>query len=128
MITYEQVQSVMPNPPTIEMVDLFNEISIKIHQHPHFVDDNNPFNQLQEVGKFCLSATSIQEHYIAFILGKHVQHAIPEEVMSVFFNLDTQYRLQHSKITGKVVDGYICLIHQQEEDYDLQKVYDHIYA
>lgn len=127
MISYDKVAEAMPNPPTIEMVDLYNDISYHIQQHTGFVDDKNPYNRLQNTGTFCLNATSIQANYIAFVLGKHVQHAFPSEILSLFFNLDSQYKMQYCKIDGNTIDGCICVVHQEENNLDLQEIYDHIY-
>ncbi|MEM1323138.1 MAG: hypothetical protein AAGG75_22930 [Bacteroidota bacterium] len=128
MITYEQVKSVMSDPPSVELIDLFNDISRQLSKIPGYTDNKNAYDQLQDVGNFCISATSIQSEYIAFVLGKHVQFAFPQEVLKLFFNIETHYKLQFSRIEGNMIDGCICLIHQGNQNFDLQSVYDHIYS
>lgn len=128
MITYEQVQLAMTNPPTKELIDVFNDLSNQISDHPDCVNDDHPFDKLYEQGRFCLSATSIQPDYIAFVLGKHVENTFPENVIANFFNIDPIYKLQFGKIKGKEIDGCICVIHSSEKVYDLKEVYENIYS
>mgnify|MGYP000014265855 CR=1 FL=1 len=128
MITYEMVKRAMVNPPTEELVDLYNELGDYIGEHPLCINDDNPFKKLGKVGSFCISATSIQSRYIAFVLGKHVKSIFPEEVISQFFNIENSYKVQFGHITGKQIDGCICLIHKENNNYDLQMIYDKIYA
>ncbi|MEO1514151.1 MAG: hypothetical protein AAFV95_04035 [Bacteroidota bacterium] len=128
MITYEQVKMAMTNPPAEELIDLFNDISQKIAKHPDNIDDENPFDKLYEQGKFCISATSIQSNYIAFVLGKHVNTVIPANVMQLFYNLDYYFKMQFTKITGREIDGYMYLIHTDNQTYNLKEVYENIYS
>ncbi len=127
MITYEQVKKAMNNPPSEHMVHLYNDLGDYINEHPLCVNDENPFNKLDPSGNFCISATSIQSKYIAFVLGKHMDSKFPEDVISTFFNIDNSYKVQFGQIKGKEIDGCICLIHQSSTSFNLQKVYDHIY-
>ena len=127
MITYEQVKKAMNNPPTEDMVHLYNDLGDYISEHPLCVNDDNPFSKLNTSGNFCISATSIQSKYIAFVLGKHMDSQFPEDVIRTFFNIDSVYKVQFGQIKGKEIDGCICLIHQEHSNFDLQKVYDHIY-
>lgn len=127
MITYDQVKEAMINPPTEDLVYLYNELGAYINSHPLCVLDDNPFEILNESGNFCISATSIQSDYIAFVLGKHMNSSFPPEVISSFFNVDNDYNIQFGKIDGKRINGCICLIHQQNKKYDLQEVYENIY-
>ncbi len=128
IITYEQVKNAMTNPPPRELVDLFNDLSISINQHPLCISEKKPFNKLCKPGSFCVSATSIQSGYIAFVLGKHVQSKFPEEIISQFFNLDFQFKLQFGIIKGEQIDGCICLVHICKEHFNLNEVYNHIYS
>ncbi|MEM9917360.1 MAG: hypothetical protein AAF990_04650 [Bacteroidota bacterium] len=128
MITYDQVKMAMTNPPAEELIDLFNEISQKISVHPDNINDDNPFDKLYQAGKFCISATSIQSDYIAFVLGKHVETVIPPDIMSIFFDLDNYFKLQFTKISGKEIDGFMYLIHTNERQYNLKAVYENIYS
>ncbi|MEM9824209.1 MAG: hypothetical protein AAF985_24200 [Bacteroidota bacterium] len=127
MITYEQVKKAMNNPPTEDMVHMYNDLGDYISEHPLCVNDDNPFSKLNPSGNFCISATSIQSKYIAFVLGKHMDSQFPEDVIHTFFNIDNCYKVQFGQIKGKEIDGCICLIHQERSNFDLQKVYDHIY-
>lgn len=128
MITYEQVKKAMIHPPPELMIDLFNDLGKLISTHPDCVNESNPFSYLKAAGKFCISATSIQSDYIAFVMGKHKESNFPTEVMQMFFDLDTDFKVQFAKIQGKEIDGCIYLIHRSGKKYDLQKVYDNIYA
>ena len=128
MITYAQVKKAMFNPPPRPFVDIFNEIGTLISEHPSCVNDKNPFEKLSQSGSFCISATSIQSQYIAFVLGKHCSSQFPEEIMQLFFNIDPDFQIQYSKIKGKDIDGCIYLIHQEAEVFDLQEIYSNIYA
>ncbi|HHH50704.1 MAG TPA: hypothetical protein ENK52_06975 [Saprospiraceae bacterium] len=127
MISYSQVKCAITPPPPKHLVDLFNELNESITAHPKCVNDKNPFEQLIENKRFCISATSIQSNYIAFVLGKHCSSEFPAEIIKMFFDIDSKYKLQFGEIPGDQIDGCICLIHQQEEDYDLQKTYFDIY-
>ncbi len=128
MITYEQVKKAMIHPPPELMIDLFNDIGKTVSNHPGCINESNPFNFLKESGKFCISATSIQSDYIAFVMGKHKDSEFPTDVMKMFFDLDNQFKVQFAKIQGKEIDGCIYLIHRTGRKYDLQNVYDNIYA
>ncbi len=127
MISYEQLQTLLPEPPSRDLVSIYNDIDSSLSRHPKYVCDENPFSKLNKFGNFCVSATSIQTKYIAFVLGKHVSAIFPEEIIKMFFNIDNDYRMQFGEIGGKDIDGCICVIHQENGNYDLQKVYDHIY-
>lgn len=127
-ISYEQVCSAISPPPTRGLVDLFNALKKRIKSHPKYVSDENPFEQLQSDGNFCISATSIQSKYIAFVLGKHSSCEFPPHVIQSFFEIDNAYKLQYGNIPGRHIDGCICLIHQEEEAFDLGVVYEEIYA
>ncbi len=127
MISYDQVMKVMDNPPTEALIEMYNTISEAIMNHPDCVNDKNPFRKLSRPGTFCISATSIQSKYIAFVLGKNVKNEIPPEVITHFFNIDSSFRVQYGKIQGSQVDGCICLVHQENEEYILQDVYNFIY-
>lgn len=128
MITYAQVKKAMFNPPPEPFVIIFNEIGLSISQHPLCIADKNPFNKLKGSDSFCISATSIQSNYIAFVLGKACESEFPADIMQLFFNIDTDFKVQYGKIKGEEIDGCIYLIHQQEEKFDLQKAYRSIYA
>lgn len=128
MITYEMVKKAMVNPPAEELVDLYNDLGNCITENTNCINDENPFRKLGKKDSFCISATSIQTKYIAFVLGKHVESIFPSEVISRFFNVDTEYKVQYGHITGKQIDGCICLIHREKVPYDLQTIYDKIYA
>jgi len=128
MITYEQVKMALTNPPTESLIDLYNEIETQIHGHEDCVKGKYPFNKLQTKNAFCISATSIQSQYVAFVLGKHVNSSFPPEVMQLFFNVHTDFRLQIGKIKGDNIDGCICLLHQEEKVYNLQEIYESIYC
>lgn len=127
MITYEQVKKTMINPPAKDMVHLYNDLGKSISLHEKCINEDNPFKKLSEKGTFCISATSIQSQYIAFVLGKYVYSCFPEEIIHMFFNIDNEYHVQFGQIKGKNIDGCICLIHKENKKYDLQKIYDHIY-
>ena len=128
MISYEKVQRVLKNPPTVDMVELYNEMDRNISTHSMCVNEEEPLQYLKEPGKFCISATSIQSKYIAFVLGKNIKSSFPEDVIQLFFNIDSDYKMQFGKIKGEKIDGCICVIHQEVADYDLQKIYDNIYS
>lgn len=134
MISYQKVTRVLQNPPPEDLVDLYNEIDYKICSHTSCVDEDEPLKHLYEtdrkgelLGKFCVSATSIQSKYVAFVLGKHVDAEFPGDIIQLFFNIENCYKMQFGKIKGKKIDGCICLIHQEKTNYDLQRVYDSIY-
>ncbi len=127
MITYEQVKKAMTNPPTEDLVHMYNDLGDYISEHSLCVNDENPFSKLNDNGNFCISATSIQSKYIAFVLGKHMDSHFPEEIIQTFFNIESTYKVQFGQIKGKEIDGCICLVHQESVNFDLQKVYDHIY-
>ena len=128
MISYEQVKMAMIDPPPRDLIDLYNDLGRAITAHPLCVNDDNPFSRLFDNGKFCISATSIQPAYVAIVLGKHIDSIIPEDISSLFFNIDPIYRLQYGKIEGKDINGCIYLIHYGEEVYDLKQVYEQIYS
>lgn len=127
MISYDQVMQVMDNPPAEALIEIYNSISETIMNHPNCINDKNPFRKLSRTGTFCISATSIQSKYIAFVLGKNVENEIPQEIINHFFNIDNAYRVQYGKIHGNQIDGCICLIHQESKEYDLKEVYNYIY-
>ena len=127
MISYDQVMKVMANPPTEALIEMYNSISEIIMGHPDCVNDKNPFRKLARSGTFCISATSIQSNYIAFVLGKNVENEFPAEVLNHFFSIDNAFQVQYGKIHGNQIDGCICLIHQEKNEYDLQEVYNYIY-
>ena len=134
MISYQKVTRVLQNPPPEDLVDLYNELDYKISQHISCVDEEEPLKHLYEtkpngdlLGKFCVSATSIQSKYVAFVLGKHVDAEFPGDIIQMFFNVENCYKMQFGKIKGKKIDGCICLIHQEDKNFDLQRVYDSIY-
>lgn len=128
MITYEMVKRAMTNPPVEALVDLYNDLGAYITNHNLCINDENPFRKLGKKDSFCISATSIQTNYIAFVLGKHVKSVFPEDVIAMFFNIPPEYKVQFGNITGKQINGCICLIHMEENMYDLQNIYDKIYA
>jgi len=127
MITYDQVKEAMINPPTEDLVYLYNDLGAYINDHPLCVLDDNPFELLNASGNFCVSATSIQSDYIAFVLGKHTDSDFPSEVIELFFNIDSDFNIQFGQIKGKRINGCICLVHQKDKEYDLQEVYENIY-
>ena len=127
MISYDQVIKVMDNPPTEALIEMYNSISDSIMNHPDCVNDKNPFRKLSRPGTFCISATSIQSKYIAFVLGKNVNNEIPPEINNHFFTIDNNFRVQYGKIQGSRVDGCICLVHQEVIEYNLEEVYNYIY-
>ena len=127
MISYDQVMQVMDNPPSEAMISLYNSISKKIMDHPDCINDKNPFRKLSKPGTFCISATSIQSNYIAFVLGKNVQNEFPSEIINYFFSIESTFRVQYGKINGNQIDGCICIVHQENHEYNLQEVYNYIY-
>jgi len=134
MISYQKVTRVLQNPPPEDLVDLYNEIDYRISSHDFCVNEDEPLKFLYEkdrkgilIGKFCVSATSIQSKYVAFVLGKHVDAEFPDDIIQLFFNVENCYKMQFGKIKGKKIDGCICLIHQEDKNFDLQRVYDSIY-
>ncbi len=127
MISYDQVIQVMENPPTEALIGVYNTISEFIMNHPNCVNDKNPFRKLSSPGTFCISATSIQSKYIAFVLGKNVGNEIPSDIINHFFNIDNTFQVQYGKIHGNQIDGCICLIHQEGNEFDLKEVYNFIY-
>jgi hypothetical protein len=127
MISYDQVMKVMDNPPTEALIEMYNSISEIIMNHTDCINEKNPFRKLSRPGTFCISATSIQSKYIAFVLGKNVDNEFPTEVINYFFNIDNNFQVQYGKIQGNQIDGCICLIHQEAKEYDLQEVYNFIY-
>jgi hypothetical protein len=126
MITYEMVKRAMVYPPTEDLVDLYNELGAYITSHKSCVQDEKPFEKLNE-NNFCISATSIQSKYITFILGKKAQINLPEEIVATFFNISSEYKLQFGQITGKDINGCMFLIHQEEKDFNIQLIYNKIY-
>ena len=134
MINYKKVSRVLQNPPPEDLVDLYNELDSQISSHDLCVNEDDPLKHLYETdisgkikGKFCVSATSIQSKYVAFVLGKHVESTFPEDVIRMFFNVENNYKMQFGKIKGKKIDGCICLVHQEDSNFDLQRIYDSIY-
>lgn len=117
----------MDNPPSEALIDMYNSISELLLNHPDCVSDKNPFRKLNRTGTFCISATSIQSKYIAFVLGKNVNNEFPPEIICHFFDIDNTFRVQYGKIRGSQIDGCICLVHQEDIDYDLKEVYNYIY-
>ena len=128
IITYEQVKLAMLHPPPEELVNLFNEISLAINEHALCISEEQPFNKLCKPNSFCISATSIQSDYIAFVLGKHISSRFPDEIIQQFFDIDVHYKVQFGLIKGRQIDGCICLIHSGKKEYDLKQVYMHIYS
>ena len=127
MVTYNQVKCAINPPPPEKMVDLFNDLNEYITTHPECINDDNPFERLIEQKHFCISATSIQSQYIAFVLGKHCRADFPEDIIHFFFDISSDFKLQFGSIPGNQIDGCICLIHQEDYDFDLQQVYYDIY-
>ena len=127
MITYDHVKNVMSSPPAKDLIDLYNLINKVISAHPDCVQEDDPSHLLNTNNSFCVSATSIQSNYVAFVLGKNKKANFPTEVMQSFYNIDNKYKLQFGKIGGKQIDGCICLIHKEARNFDLQKAYDYIY-
>ena len=134
MISYKKVSRVLQNPPPEDLVDLYNELDLQISVHELCVNEDEPLKYLHETdhqgkvtGKFCVSATSIQSKYVAFVLGKHVESVFPNDIIQMFFNVENDYKMQFGKIKGKKIDGCICLVHQEETNFDLQRIYDSIY-
>lgn len=134
MISYQKVTKVLQNPPPEDLVNLYNELDRHITNHDLCVNEEEPLKYLYEndlngnpIGNFCVSATSIQSKYVAFVLGKHVDAAFPEDIIQRFFNVENCYKMQFGKIKGKKIDGCICLVHQEDKNFDLQRVYDSIY-
>lgn len=127
-ITYDQVQEAMINPPSRQLVELFNELGETIIDHCNYIHDDEPFRKLFDKDKFCISATSIQSEYIAFVLGKHISSQFPTEIIQLFFDINNDFKLQFANIPGNEIDGCICLVHQRSKAFDLQRVYEHIYA
>ncbi len=134
MISYKRVSRVLQNPPSEDLVDLYNELDLRISAHELCVDEDEPLKYLHETdihgkikGKFCVSATSIQSKYVAFVLGKHVDSVFPNDIIQMFFNVENDFKMQFGKIKGKRIDGCICLVHQEENNFDLQRIYDSIY-
>ncbi len=117
----------MENPPAEALIEMYNSIGETITNHPDCINDKNPFRRLSRPGTFCISATSIQSKYIAFVLGKNVANEFPTDVINHFFNIDNAFRVQYGKIHGNQIDGCICMIHQETIEYDLQEVYNYIY-
>lgn len=128
MISYERVQEAIHPAPPKHLVQLFNELEEKISAHPKCINDIDPFTKLVDRDTFCLSATSIQSNYVAFVLGKYHVSSFPEEVIQLLFNIPTEYSLQFKEITGKRINGCICVIHMMNEKLNLTEVYDHIYS
>ena len=128
MITYTQVKKAMLNPPTEDLVHLFNILDHDISHHSLCINDDNPYDRLIEKNSFCISATSIQSKYIAFVLSKQVGSEFPPEVMKDLFDTDPAYTLQYSTIKGNKIDGCICLIHKEDKNFDIREVYQNIYS
>lgn len=128
IISYQRVKNAMLVPPPEDLVDLFNYMGEKLSNHDHCIQDSNPFDKLFPSGGFCISATSIQKDYIAFVLGKHAQANFPTEIMSEFFDLGLEYTVQFGLVQGEDINGCIFLIHYDDEEFDLKDVYAHIYS
>ena len=128
MISYEQVQASMLNPPSKAIIDIYNDLGQRILNHPLCIKEQKAYKDKFALGKFCICATSIQPDYIAFVLGKHIQTGFPEDIIQLFFNIDNAFNVQFGNIKGKNVDGCICLIHQKDQNFDLQQVYNHIFS
>ncbi|MEL6867072.1 MAG: hypothetical protein AAFP19_21795 [Bacteroidota bacterium] len=128
MITYEQVKMAMTDPPPKDLIDLFNNLSQDLSRHPNCINDQNPFDKLHTKNTFCVSATSIQSRYIAFVLGKHITSTFPQEVIKLFFDIDPDYHLQFGRIKGYEIDGCICLVQRERHPYDLEEIYQQIYS
>ena len=127
MISYEQVKSAVKPAPNEDLVSLYNELDQKVTKHTFCINEINPFGKIYKKDHFCISATSIQSNYIAFVLGKHSKSNFPSDMMQIFFGIDSLYSLQYGEIEGKQIDGCIIVIHKDNDKLDLQKVYDHIY-
>ncbi len=128
MISYDRVKRAVNPAPPLDLIQLFNELEEKVCAHPNCINDLDPFAKLKDDGSFCLSATSIQSNYVAFVLGKYHNSSFPEEVIQLLFNIPTDYSLQFKEIEGRRINGCIVVIHLMEEKLDLQKIYDHIYS
>ncbi|HKK89362.1 MAG TPA: hypothetical protein VJ917_10965 [Saprospiraceae bacterium] len=128
MITYDQVKEAVHPTPPLDLIQLFNELEDKICGHPDCLNDLDPFAKLKDDGSFCLSATSIQSNYVAFVLGKYHKTSFPEEIIQMLFNVPTDYSLQFKEIDGRRINGCICVIHLLDEKLDLHRIYDHIYS
>ncbi len=128
MISYKQVESSMINPPPREIIDIYNYLGELILDHPMCIKEQTSYKEKFALGKFCICATSIQPDYIAFVLGKHVDTIFPEEIISLFFNVDNAFSVQFENIEGKNVDGCICLIHACDHKFNLKAVYDNIFS
>jgi predicted PolB exonuclease-like 3'-5' exonuclease len=128
MISYKQVESSMINPPSREIIDIYNYLGESILDHPQCIKEQCSYKEKFAKGKFCICATSIQPSYIAFILGKHIDTVFPEEVIQMFFNVDNHYTVQFESIEGKNVNGCICVIHSCEQKFNLKTVYDNIFS
>lgn len=127
MMAYERISASVNPAPSRELIDLFNHLEIEISSHPKCINDLDPFTKLNNDGSFCLSATSIQSHYIAFVLGKYHESSFPPEVLQLIFNIPPKYKLQFKEIQGHRINGCICAIQLGTEKLDLVEVYNHIY-
>lgn len=126
-LTYEQIKTVIDQPPSPKLIGIFNELEVKITENPLCVTQEYPFEHLAHIGNFCITASSIQSKYIAFVLGKHVETTFPTEVMQLLFNIDPSVKLQFAKIKGLEYDGCISCLHEEHGFFDLQRIYDMIY-
>jgi len=135
MISYEKVKKVLKNPPSKDLIDLYNEIEKKISEHLLCVNEELPLKQLYNRNiygdlykQFCISATSIHSN---FVIGKHVEVTFPDEVIETLMSvqIDTAFNVQYGKVKGEKIDGEIWIIHEQHEKeyFDIHKVYDNIY-
>ena len=127
MISYDKVKSSVRPAPRQELVELYNELDRHLSNHPNCINEVNPFSRLYKENHFCISATSIQSNYIAFVLGKHHNSIFPTDIMIQLFNVESNYTMQFAEIPGKHIDGAIFVYHRENEELDLQKIYDHIY-
>lgn len=127
IISYQRVKDAMLIPPPEDLVDLFNDLIERVQIHPDCIQDSNPFDKLLPKAGFCLCATSIQKEYVALVFGKHEDAVFPEEIMRVFFELDSSYSVQYEKIKGEDIDGCIFVIHYEDEDFDANDIYREIY-
>lgn len=127
MISYDQVKSVVSPAPNEELVGLYNEIDAMMTAHSNCINEINPFSKLYQKDHFCVSATSIQTNYIAFVLGKHHDSLFPGTLMTNLFNVESKFLMQYGEIPGRQINGCIVVFHKEPKKLDLQKIYDHIY-
>ena len=126
-LTYNQIKSVIDPPPSKDLVEIFHDLENTIASYNECVTEEHPFQYLDQIGNFCVTASSIQSKYVAMVLGKHVKTEFPAEVIQLFFNVDPQIKLQFARIKGVEYDGCIVCLHQEQGFFDLQKIYDVIY-